>query len=435
MAQHDYNIANQSGADFRADLNNALSAIASTNSGDTEPTTTFANQLWIDTANNVLKIRNEGNTDWVATGLSITADNTFIGTITANNANIILNYSTGDSSSTANGAGITIQDAVSEGNDASFTWNTSADIFNLSHGLDIPDNALISIGDGDDLRLSHNGTASKILNYTGHLDIQNLADGQDLRFGSDDGTGGVENYFRLDGGEQISVASKNIRFEDNVKSTFGDSDDLEIYHDGSDSIIDDVGTGNLIIKSGGEIQTTTGIDVTGTVTSDGFTTTNGTVLVGTSSSTIDNSNHGALISQVGRIKNSVDVAGGGIVSQAFGTAGEFRVKGDGDLENTNNSYGAISDESLKENIEDASPKLEKLKQVQIKTFNLIDHDLKQIGVIAQDLENVFPSLVKDNDDGYKTVKYSVFVPILIKAMQELEQQVADLSEQVQNLQN
>ncbi len=77
MAQHDYNIANQSGADFRSDLNNALSAIASTNSGDTSPTTTFANQLWIDTANNVLKIRNEGNSAWITTGISITADNTF----------------------------------------------------------------------------------------------------------------------------------------------------------------------------------------------------------------------------------------------------------------------------------------------------------------------------------------------------------------------
>ncbi len=77
MAQHDYNIANQSGADFRSDLNNALSAIASTNSGDTSPTTTFANQLWIDTANNVLKIRNEGNSAWITTGISIAADNTF----------------------------------------------------------------------------------------------------------------------------------------------------------------------------------------------------------------------------------------------------------------------------------------------------------------------------------------------------------------------
>ena len=77
MAQHDYNLANQSGADFRADLNNALSAIATTNSGATSPSTTFAHQLWVDTANSVLKIRNSANDAWITTGVSITADNTF----------------------------------------------------------------------------------------------------------------------------------------------------------------------------------------------------------------------------------------------------------------------------------------------------------------------------------------------------------------------
>ena len=173
-----------------------------------------------------------------------------------------------------------------------------------------------------------------------------------------------------------------------------------------------------------------GSDITLGNQSSDQVTIEGTAIVGTTSTTIDSSNHGILLSNVGRIKNSVNVAGGGVVFNAFGTAGEFRVKGDGDAENTNNSYGAISDERLKENIADATPKLEKLKQVQVKTFNLIDHDLKQIGVIAQDLESVFPSLVKDNDDGYKTVKYSVFVPILIKAIQELEQQVADLTQRL-----
>jgi len=72
MAQHDYNLANQSGADFRADLNNALSAIATTNSGSTEPSTTFAHQLWVDTSSNVLKIRNDAYSDWITTVISIT---------------------------------------------------------------------------------------------------------------------------------------------------------------------------------------------------------------------------------------------------------------------------------------------------------------------------------------------------------------------------
>lgn len=65
MAQHDYNIANQSGAAFRADLNNALSAIVSQNSGAAEPSTTFAYQLWADTTAGVLKIRNAANSAWI----------------------------------------------------------------------------------------------------------------------------------------------------------------------------------------------------------------------------------------------------------------------------------------------------------------------------------------------------------------------------------
>tara|TARA_R110000822_G_scaffold263114_2_gene387443 strand:+ start:894 stop:1619 length:726 start_codon:yes stop_codon:yes gene_type:complete len=68
MAQHDYNIANQTASSARTDINNALSAIVSTNSGTTAPTSTFANMIWYDTSNNVLQIRNEGNTAWITLG-------------------------------------------------------------------------------------------------------------------------------------------------------------------------------------------------------------------------------------------------------------------------------------------------------------------------------------------------------------------------------
>ena len=76
MAQHDYNLVNQSGADFRADLNNALSAIATNNSGANQPSTTFAYEWWIDTTNNVIKLRNSANNAWITLPISITADNT-----------------------------------------------------------------------------------------------------------------------------------------------------------------------------------------------------------------------------------------------------------------------------------------------------------------------------------------------------------------------
>ena len=61
MSQNDLSIANQGFASFRSDLNSALQALGSTNSGTSAPSTTYANQLFYDTTNNILKIRNEDN--------------------------------------------------------------------------------------------------------------------------------------------------------------------------------------------------------------------------------------------------------------------------------------------------------------------------------------------------------------------------------------
>jgi hypothetical protein len=68
MAQHDYIIANQSGAAFRSDLNNGLAAIVSQNSGATEPATMYAYQWWADTTTGLLKIRNAANNAWITIG-------------------------------------------------------------------------------------------------------------------------------------------------------------------------------------------------------------------------------------------------------------------------------------------------------------------------------------------------------------------------------
>ena len=107
------------------------------------------------------------------------------------------------------------------------------------------------------------------------------------------------------------------------------------------------------------------------------------------------------------------------ISELAGTGTVFQVIANGNVQNTNNSYGAISDVKLKENIVDATPKLANLMQVKVRNYNLkISPDQKQIGVIAQELEAVFPAMVETDFEGTKSVKYSVFVPMLIKAMQE-----------------
>jgi hypothetical protein len=66
MSQHDFNIANQGFPAFRSDLNDALGALASLSSGATEPTTTYANQLWYDSSTDILKMRNSDNDAWIS---------------------------------------------------------------------------------------------------------------------------------------------------------------------------------------------------------------------------------------------------------------------------------------------------------------------------------------------------------------------------------
>lgn len=64
MAQHDYIIDNQPGASFRADLNSALAATVSNNSGAAAPATTYPFQWWADTTASILKQRDATNSLW-----------------------------------------------------------------------------------------------------------------------------------------------------------------------------------------------------------------------------------------------------------------------------------------------------------------------------------------------------------------------------------
>jgi hypothetical protein len=67
MSQNDFIIADQSASSARADINNALQSLASLSSGDTEPSSPYANMLWYDTEANtkLLKMRDESNAAWI----------------------------------------------------------------------------------------------------------------------------------------------------------------------------------------------------------------------------------------------------------------------------------------------------------------------------------------------------------------------------------
>ena len=66
MSEHDYVIANDTGANVRADLNLALLAIQSQNSKSSAPSTPYAYMFWADTTNDLLMQRNAANDAWIA---------------------------------------------------------------------------------------------------------------------------------------------------------------------------------------------------------------------------------------------------------------------------------------------------------------------------------------------------------------------------------
>lgn len=78
-SQHDMDITTSdanTGVTFRAAVNAALQALASTSTGATAPATTYPNQFWADTTAGMLKIRNSANTAWInfmPLGTSLTA--------------------------------------------------------------------------------------------------------------------------------------------------------------------------------------------------------------------------------------------------------------------------------------------------------------------------------------------------------------------------
>jgi hypothetical protein len=114
---------------------------------------------------------------------------------------------------------------------------------------------------------------------------------------------------------------------------------------------------------------------------------------------------------------------------------KFIVLSSGTVQNRTGSYGTISDISLKENIVDATTKLSDLLQLKVRNFNFKGEELKQIGFIAQEMEEVFPNMIDVNKDGLKSVKTTVLIPMLVKAIQEQQDLINELSAKVSALEN
>ncbi len=119
----------------------------------------------------------------------------------------------------------------------------------------------------------------------------------------------------------------------------------------------------------------------------------------------------------------------------------FQVWTNGNVQNTNNSYTAISDIKLKENIVDASSQWADLKALRVRNYNLKEGQThKQIGLVAQEVEPISPGLVYESPDRdaegndlgtvTKSVNYSVLYMKAVKALQEAMKRIETLEAKV-----
>ncbi len=119
----------------------------------------------------------------------------------------------------------------------------------------------------------------------------------------------------------------------------------------------------------------------------------------------------------------------------------FVVFANGNVQNTNNSYGAISDIKLKENIVGASSQWDDIKAIQVRNYNFKEGQTHtQIGVVAQEVELVSPGLVTESPDTdaegndlgtvTKSVNYSVLYMKAVKALQEAMERIETLEAKV-----
>ena len=151
------------------------------------------------------------------------------------------------------------------------------------------------------------------------------------------------------------------------------------------------------------------------------------------------------ISSAASAGTATDLITGKHSASSIGTGtNSFQVKTNGNVVNTNNSYGAISDIKLKENIADASSQWDDIKGLRVRNYNFKEETGNpthtQIGVVAQEIETVSPGLVYETPDRdsegtdlgtvTKSVNYSVLYMKAVGALQEAQTRIETLETKV-----
>lgn len=111
------------------------------------------------------------------------------------------------------------------------------------------------------------------------------------------------------------------------------------------------------------------------------------------------------------------------------TSGSDKVTVNGDVSATN--FNTTSDATLKTNVETLSGALNAVMSMRGVSFDWIENGNSEVGVIAQEVEEVIPDLVNTNEQGIKSVKYGNMVAVLIEAVKEQQKQIEYLKQQLE----
>tara|TARA_Y100000593_G_scaffold24585_1_gene49037 strand:+ start:892 stop:2067 length:1176 start_codon:yes stop_codon:yes gene_type:complete len=389
MAQHDYDIANQSGANFRADLNNALDAIVSNNSGTNEPSTKFAYEWWVDTTNDLLKIRNSANNAWITLPLSITADNATSGALTVN-GNL----------TTTGSVDINGQELILDADaDTSITADTDDQIDFRIGAVDVAtltNSHLVLKGTTPKITIGDGGEEDTALIFDGNA--------QDFYIGLDDSADDL-----IIGKGSTVGTTPAISIDENLLATFA----------GTAVMQDKLGINTSSPSARIEVQEGTASTYTALIQHIGNPNSGPPQVLKLGFQHTPNNGTSEFL-------RCTDTLNGTPVGRAI-------IMSNGGLANFQGNNANLSDEREKKNITDADNQLDNIKSLSVKAFHYnedADSDDKRLGIIAQDIESSFPNLITDfnksDEEVRKGVKEQQIMWMAIKAIQELEERVKTL---------
>ena len=248
--------------------------------------------------------------------------------------------------------------------------------------------------------------------------------------------------------DAISIAANGetsftsgIKLADSKKIKLGSGEDLEIYHDGSNSYIADVDTGGLrVLSSYFNVRNAANNESMITATENGAVE-----LYYDDSKKLETTSTGVSVSgylfgptNIGLDStDKIQFSDGANINFVVNGGDEMRLLADGTLHVDGDiiAYSStISDERLKENIQPIEGALSKVGQLRGMTFTYTPDGKESAGLIAQDVEKVLPSAVTEielplkQDDGekYKVLQYDQTIGLLVEAIKELTAKVEEL---------